>query len=178
MLAMSAQDKARFWTDVAGGGYYLYRTGAVATSAARAVARAGAGGLRDALAPRLVALAHTEEVAGGDAVGMSSEIGQGAPRVPNPWGRRGSPAHVAGIGEAEARLSDNGWTTVAGGSLPEAKYGARFPDLVVTRAGVTIAIQVGRTTAGGLPVAREVRALADLRSGDWFAHVFFLGYVP
>jgi hypothetical protein len=44
------------------------------------------------------------------------------------------------------------------------------------REGSQIAFQVGRTTNAGLPVARERRALADLRGTGEFEHVFFLGY--
>jgi hypothetical protein len=65
---------------------------------------------------------------------------------------------------------------VAGGSLPEAKYGSRFPDLVMERNGQRIALQVGRTTKLGLPVARERRALVDLTATGEFDHVFFLRY--
>lgn len=41
-----------------------------------------------------------------------------------------------------------------------------------------IAIQVGRATRGGRPVARERRAMADLQATGKFDHVFFLEYVP
>ena len=53
----------------------------------------------------------------------------------------------------------------------------RFPDLVMANPeGKTVAIQVGRATKGGLPVARERRALQDLRNSAQFDHVFFLRY--
>lgn len=98
--------------------------------------------------------------------------------VPNPWGRLGSPAHRARITEAESRLAGRGWNTVAGGSLPERRFGSRFPDLVMERDGRLIAFQVGRTTGSGLPIARERRALADLRASGEFEHVFFLPFGP
>jgi RHS repeat-associated protein len=96
--------------------------------------------------------------------------------VPNPWGRLGSPAHRARIDETEARFADRGWDVVAGGSLPEVKFGSRFPDLVMERGGKRIAFQIGRTTKSGIPVARERRALADLRATGEFDHVYFLRY--
>jgi hypothetical protein len=104
-------------------------------------------------------------------------------RCPNPFGRRGSPAHVAKINEAEAMLNARGWQTVAGGSRPEMRIGNRFPDLIVERNGQRIAVQVGKRTRAGLPIARERRALADLRAAmdpttklPEFIHAFFVQY--
>lgn len=97
--------------------------------------------------------------------------------VRNPWGRRGSPAHRARIAEAESRLGDAGWDTFSGGDLlPEVRFGTRYPDLVMVRGGRRIAIQVGRVTGRGVPVPRELSALADLRATGMFDHVFFLKY--
>ncbi|MFI6680466.1 hypothetical protein [Kribbella sp. NPDC050470] len=110
-------------------------------------------------------------------VGDREVLVHNACKPPNPYGRRGSPAHVDRIDEAETRLAARGWTTVAGGSLPERMYGSRFPDLVMQRGESTIAIQVGRATRRGLPIARERRAIADLRRTGAFDHVFFLKYV-
>jgi len=93
----------------------------------------------------------------------------------------GSPrksSHRAGVAEAESRLTARGWNTVAGGSLPERRFGSRFPDLVMERDGGLIAVQVGRTPRSGLPISRERRALADLRASGDFEHVFFLPYGP
>jgi hypothetical protein len=106
---------------------------------------------------------------------------RGAPaahRVPNPWGRRGSPAHRARIYEAEQRFTARGWEVVAGGSLPEVRYGSRLPDLVLARDGKRIAFQVGRVTKAGRPIARERRALGDLRATGEFDNVYFLKYRP
>jgi hypothetical protein len=66
----------------------------------------------------------------------------------------------------------------AGGSLPEKKFGSRYPDLVMNRGDQWIAVQVGRTTLGGIPCPRERRAMDDLRSTGAFDHVFFLSYNP
>ncbi len=62
-------------------------------------------------------------------------------------------------------------------------FGNRFPDLVMEKNGRRIAVQVGkRTNAGRVPIARERRALKDLRQftdpvdGSSFDHVFFVEY--
>jgi hypothetical protein len=57
-------------------------------------------------------------------------------------------------------------------------YGKRLPDLVMERNGKLIAIQVGRTTKSGIPIARERRALDDLRATGEFDHVWFVKYGP
>jgi hypothetical protein len=54
----------------------------------------------------------------------------------------------------------------------------RYPDFVMERNRKTVAIQVGRTTKSGMPVARERRALNDLRGTGEFDHVFFVEYTP
>jgi hypothetical protein len=84
----------------------------------------------------------------------------------------------ARVAEVESRFLERGWTTIAGGMLPERRFGRRLPDLVMEREGSLIAFQVGRTTKSGIPVARDRRALDDLRALGQFQHVFFLGYKP
>jgi RHS repeat-associated protein len=100
------------------------------------------------------------------------------PRVPNPWGRPGSPAHQLEGARAADRLEMKGWraTSGRGAGLPERKYGKRYPDLVLERDIDRIAIQVGRLLRNGQPVARERAALADLRASGYFRHVFFISY--
>jgi RHS repeat-associated protein len=119
----------------------------------------------------------------GKAVTAVKKLRQAAKRAPpNPFGRRGSPAHQARIAEAEQRLNARGFETVSGGSLPEQATNVgggrhRFPDLVVRNTeGKTVGVQVGSTIKSGQPVARERRALEDLRNSGEFNHVFFLGY--
>ncbi|WP_422858990.1 RHS repeat-associated core domain-containing protein [Flagellimonas sp. S174] len=101
-------------------------------------------------------------------------------KVPNPYGRRGSPAHVERVLEAERRLTPkgSGWRTISGGSLPEARsLSGRYADLVIQKKDKIIAIQVGRATKRTrLPIARERRAIKDLRDSGEFDHVFFLEY--
>ena len=73
--------------------------------------------------------------------------------------------------------TDSYATPITGGELPE-KNGRRFPDLVFERGGERIAIQIGRVTKKGLPVARERRAMSDLWSTGDFDQVFYVLYVP
>ncbi len=97
--------------------------------------------------------------------------------VPNPYGRRGGPAHTARILQAERRLNAKGWSTVSGGSLAEVKYGSRFPDLVLQKGNRQIAVQVGQATKRSrVPIARERSAIADLRALGDFDHVFFISH--
>ena len=88
------------------------------------------------------------------------------------------PQHQDRVAQVEVQLRDADWTPIAGGELPEKKYGRRFPDLVFERGGERIAIQVGRVTKKGLPVARERRAMSDLWSTGEFDQMFYVPYVP
>jgi hypothetical protein len=99
-----------------------------------------------------------------------------ANRVPNPWGKRGSPAHRARIEEAQERFTSNGWDVVSGGTEPERRYGSRYPDLVLERNNKRIAFQVGRVTKAGRPIPRERRALADLQGTGEFDNIYYLAY--
>ncbi len=101
---------------------------------------------------------------------------KGTKIIRNPGGRHGGPAHREVISDVEKRLRDKGWKTISGGSLPERKHGSRYPDLVLEKDGKTIALQIGRVTKSGIPVAREKRALADLRATGDFDHVFYIGF--
>jgi RHS repeat-associated protein len=100
----------------------------------------------------------------------------------NPWGRRGGPEHQATIASTEEKLWNKGWWTESGGQyLAERGYrmargNLRFPDIVMSKGGKRIAIQVGRVTKGGRPVARERRVLAELRASGHFTRVIFIGY--
>jgi hypothetical protein len=105
--------------------------------------------------------------------------------APNPYGRKGGPAHKNRIKQAENYFKNEGWVTVSGGVKKRAKEVAvqangrtRFVDLVMEnkKSGKLIAIQVGRATKGNKPIAREVRAINDLRISKKFNHVFFFKY--
>jgi hypothetical protein len=123
-----------------------------------------------------VAEAHTFFVGEGEWL-----VHNCANRIPNPFGRRGSPAHVKRIAEAETRLARRGWTTISGGSLAERRVlipgtgRYRYADLVMGRNGRQIAIQVGKATRNG-PIAREAQALRDLRSTGLFSRIHFIAY--
>jgi hypothetical protein len=102
-------------------------------------------------------------------------------RVTNPWGRGGSPAHRGRIEQIETRFKGKAWTHIAGGSKPEQRVymsdgSYRYPDLIFDKDGRTVAINVGRATQGGRPIARERAALEDLRSVGELAHAFFVSH--
>jgi hypothetical protein len=96
--------------------------------------------------------------------------------VPNPWGRRGSPAHRAKILSVEQRLIDKGYVRVTGGSGAEKKLGNRFPDLLMEKNGKRVVVQVGKLNKDGTPIARERAALKDLRSDPNAGTVVFVPY--
>lgn len=93
----------------------------------------------------------------------------------NPGGRHGGQAHRSKVNSVKEDLTSKGWQV----SLKEARFPVgngkyRYPDIYATRNGVTRLYQIGRRTAGGGPVARELRALRDL--GNAGAQVFFIPY--
>jgi len=100
--------------------------------------------------------------------------------VPNPYGKRGGPAHVGKVDQVENYFTKTAnWRHIAGGTKKEQKFGNRFPDLIFQRPdGSLVAFQIGRATTRGLPIAREARALADLRATGRFAAVVFVEYKP
>ena len=83
----------------------------------------------------------------------------------NPGGRHGGRAHRNKIAELRNQYSKNGYNV----SLSESRVYIpgtnryRYPDLVVSKNGVTTYIQVGKATKSGTAIAREIRAMADLR---------------
>jgi RHS repeat-associated protein len=107
--------------------------------------------------------------------------GSAARRPPNPGGRRGCPPHRLAVAQEEAGWEARGWKLENGGRLPEQKVDLgngrwRYPDLVLEKGGIRIAIQVGRTTQAGLPVAREIAAMIDLIDASIFDDVIFVPY--
>ena len=87
-------------------------------------------------------------------------------------GRHGGEAHRNRVQSVKDTLDKGDWDvssnerryTVSGG-----RY--RYPDIIAEKDGSTLLVQVGRTTKSGAPVAREVRALNDLRGAGyrtWF----------
>lgn len=90
-------------------------------------------------------------------------------------------ATISALGKALEALGN---TILAGGGKLKEKLiatlggfkNARRPDILYqTPSGEIRAINVGRTTAGGTPVPREVRALADLNRT---VPTTFVGYTP
>jgi RHS repeat-associated protein len=90
---------------------------------------------------------------------------------PNPHGSRGSPEHQEKVQERIKDLVADGHTHVAGGDkteetvdTPGGHKETRRPDITTVRPdGETHREQVGRATKSGEPVAREKRALDDIR---------------
>lgn len=98
--------------------------------------------------------------------------------APNPGGRRGSPEHVRQVDEVEkslqARVDNDGWEHVAGGSKKERLENGRYADLWYKDAdGNNHFYQIGRTTKGGRPVARGVDAAGDLAESGFVYFVPF-----
>jgi hypothetical protein len=97
-----------------------------------------------------------------------TEAAEGAGRrVPNPGGRLGGPEHRATVDEVAAGVESRGLEAVREHRVltPGGERGSRYVD-VAGRDPATGEIvemhQVGRQTAGGQPVAREVRAMDDI----------------
>ena len=82
----------------------------------------------------------------------------------NPYGKKGGPAHQSKILEIGNDLKSRGYdVTYEYYVKTNGGYkNARYVDIYATNGSDSIGIQVGKMTAGGLPVARERRALADL----------------
>jgi hypothetical protein len=118
-----------------------------------------------------------------EIIETTEEVAPIVKRIPNPGGRRGSEAHREVVASAEAYFRAKGWTVVSGGSEAEraikvAGGKTRYADLVLEKNGKTLAIQVGRVTTKGQPVAREIRALKDIRGAGAYDHVHYLPYHP
>jgi RHS repeat-associated protein len=93
--------------------------------------------------------------------------------VPNPHGRKGNPQTQQRVREIEKETKEKHpeWEVEAGGTMPERNVptpggnrNSRGPDLIFRKPnGERRFVQVGRTTKKGKPVAREKKALDDLR---------------
>jgi hypothetical protein len=102
----------------------------------------------------------------GKGFGISTVLAGAA--VPNPWGKLGGPAHQAVVQELKDYYESQGYRVqpevrveTPGGFKPY-----RYVDLAVyDDSGDLISYnQVGRQTAGGIPVMRETKAMSDLFS--------------
>ncbi len=85
---------------------------------------------------------------------------------PNPYGKKGGPAHQEKVGEVAADVESRGLEAGFEHKVetPGGAKGSRFVDVVGRDAQGNIVEmhQIGRQTKGGAPVTREVRALNDI----------------
>ena len=92
---------------------------------------------------------------------------------PNPGGRHGGVDHRKVIDKIRNALG--GKYDVSDAEIRTPIPGTnryRYPDLTVNVDGKKVFIQVGKQTKSGLPVARELRAMADLAlAGEWVIYV-------
>jgi RHS repeat-associated protein len=88
-------------------------------------------------------------------------------KVPNPYGRLGGPAHQAKVAEMAARLEAKGWSKIrieAYLSNKGSTRGSAYVDLVATKNGRTLRVQVGKQTiVRQTPIAREVRNIYKIK---------------
>jgi RHS repeat-associated protein len=96
--------------------------------------------------------------------------------IPNPGGKLGGPLHRATIDDVKTYFEARGFKVdtevyipTPGGNKPN-----RYGDIVIRKGDSQIVIQVGVSTKGGDPIARERRALEDLMMNGW--HVGFIPY--
>ena len=94
----------------------------------------------------------------------------------NKYGRKGGPAHQKKIADLYDYYRSQGYTveTEQMGLTPGGHKSKRFAELMITKDNKETYIQVGRATKGGLPVARERRALQDIMNAG--KRVFFFAY--
>ena len=83
--------------------------------------------------------------------------------IPNPYGRKGGIAHQTEIKNQiskypNAQIGTEVKIYISGGYKPY-----RFADFSVTENGYTWYGNVGKQNKNGLPIARELRALEDMR---------------
>jgi len=122
----------------------------------------------------------------GDVGEVADAVGEGEPAkvVPNPYGKKGGPAHQAGVAEALADLTKKyiddptvKVETEVKVDTPEGEKQTRYLDVGVTGGDpiqIVEGIQVGRQTQAGIPVARERRALSDILGAQPSLPVGFL----
>lgn len=94
----------------------------------------------------------------------------------NKYGRKGGPAHQKKIADLYDYYRSQGYTVETEQMVltPGGHKSKRFADLMITKDNKAIYIQVGRATKGGLPVARERRALQDIMNAG--KRVIFFAY--
>ena len=106
------------------------------------------------------------------ARGFTKALEEGVSQVeklknpPNPYGKKGGPAHQAVINKLEREFQENGYTVTKEVFVPIPEGGnksTRFIDLQGKKVGEsTVNIQVGKINKNGTPVSRERKAIDDL----------------
>ena len=88
-------------------------------------------------------------------------------KIPNPFGKKGGPAHQAKVEEVAADVRSRGLEPVLEHrvSTPGGCKSYRCVDVVGkdAKGNVVESHQIGRQTGAGNPVAREIRALDDIQ---------------
>jgi hypothetical protein len=112
----------------------------------------------------------TAAAVGAASTGLSAPGSAGGTQLAVRGGRLGGAVHRARVAQVADELADAGLRiTAGGGRLPEraVQVGGgriRFPDIIAEAADASrVFVNVGKVTKTGEPVAREVRALEDLR---------------
>ena len=107
----------------------------------------------------------------------SAIINNAASKVPNPWGKKGSPAHQGKICSIKDDYSAKGYKVktevkieTTGGYKPY-----RYADLSITDriTGETFYVNVGKQLKSGIPCIRERYALYDIRT-----HGYSIQFIP
>jgi len=114
-----------------------------------------------AVAGAVLASASGEDGEVGDKEG---EI-QTEKSVPNPNGKKGSPAHQDVVNHAAAQMEQDGYSVdfEVKVNTPGGNKETRYVDVVGTKEGSpTRYVQVGVQNKGGAPVSRELKALDDI----------------
>ena len=89
-------------------------------------------------------------------------------KVPNPNGKKGGEAHQKGVDEAENNLKKEGYDNIQREvkvETPNGEKSSRYIDVrgTKTKTGETKDVQVGKQNKNGTPVARERRAMDDIK---------------
>jgi Pretoxin HINT domain len=88
--------------------------------------------------------------------------------VPNPYGKKGGPAHQQGVNDVVADLEGQGYTvrTEVPFETPGGFKPTRYADAVAydSEGNMVSVHQVGRQTGLGIPVMRETKAMSDIWS--------------
>jgi RHS repeat-associated protein len=96
----------------------------------------------------------------------ANDLSKGSKLVPNPNGKNGGPAHQGKIDAAEKKLQKQGYETkreVKVSTPSGSTKNNRYVDVVGTKNGKTVYVNVGKNTKGGKPVSRERKALDDIK---------------